>query len=96
MCHYCGHEYQDKVYRNTVCPSCGKDLKICLNCKFYDPGAHWDCRETIQEPVRDKESANFCDYFVYVAKPSSGRKAPGSSDASSEAKKLFDSLFQDE
>ena len=23
----------------------------------------WDCRESIQEPVMDKVTSNFCDYF---------------------------------
>ena len=36
---------------SSTCPSCGKDLKICLNCRFYSPGAHWDCSETIDELV---------------------------------------------
>ncbi len=62
-CFFCGTEFDFPVYRTTVCPSCGKDLKICLNCKFYAPGSHYDCNETIREPVRDKERANFCDFF---------------------------------
>ncbi len=65
ICHYCKNSIDNKtpIYRTTICPACGKDLKICLNCRFYEKGAHWDCRETISEPVRDKEKANFCDYF---------------------------------
>jgi hypothetical protein len=63
-CYFCGKEADgEKIYRNTVCASCGRELKICLNCNFYSPGSHWDCRETLSEAVRDKERANFCDYF---------------------------------
>ncbi|HUZ17628.1 MAG TPA: hypothetical protein VMV68_04525 [Spirochaetia bacterium] len=68
-CYFCGHELQDdtRIYRSSTCSSCGKDLKICLNCKFYEPGAHWDCHETIDELVADKERANFCSYFSLSA-----------------------------
>jgi hypothetical protein len=92
MCYFCGTEYTERIYRNTVCPECGKDLKICLNCKFYEPGAHWDCRETVPEPVREKDRANFCDYFVYTL-----RRGGGSSvKKQEESRKRFDSLFTDE
>ncbi len=83
MCQYCGNEYRDRVYRNTACPVCDKDLKICFN-----------CRETIPEPVRDKVRANFCDYFVYVLRKPAGPRKGG--EAASDARNKFDSLFQDE
>lgn len=92
MCYFCGNEYTQRVYRNTVCPACGKDLKICLNCKFYEPGAHWDCRETIAEAVADKDRANFCDYFVYVPKKG---KSPQNDGGRSKARSNFNSLFND-
>ncbi|MEM5947896.1 hypothetical protein WKV44_05005 [Spirochaetia bacterium 38H-sp] len=63
-CSFCGADITaDKVFRTTICPSCGRDAKVCKNCRFYDPDAHWQCRETIPEPVSDKEIANFCAYF---------------------------------
>ncbi len=66
-CTFCGAAVENprEVYRNSTCPGCGKDLKICLNCRFYSAGAHWDCTETIDEPVRDKDRANFCTFFVF-------------------------------
>ena len=92
MCYFCGEKTEGPVYRNSLCPSCGRDLKICLNCKFYDPGAHWDCRETISEPVRDKDRANFCDYFVLIHRV----KSVDSSDTTPKARDLFNNLFDDE
>ena len=66
-CYSCHRTLDEKmeVFRSTVCPQCGKDLRVCRNCTFYSPGAHWDCRETIGEAVWDKERANFCDYFRF-------------------------------
>jgi hypothetical protein len=92
MCCFCGTRYGDRIYRNTQCPECGKELKICLNCRFYDPGAHWECRETIPEPVRDKERANFCDYFSYVLRNTGEEK---DREKQTKARADFDSLFGD-
>jgi predicted RNA-binding Zn-ribbon protein involved in translation (DUF1610 family) len=90
-CHFCGAEVENprEVYRSSTCPRCGKDLKICLNCRFYSPGAHWDCSETIEELVADKDRANFCSYFVFGSSTSRS-KSPGSS---SSARKNLDRLF---
>lgn len=90
-CYSCGYEFPESmaVYRSTLCPSCGKDVKACLNCRFYEPGAHWDCRETINEMVADKDRANFCEFFVLaaVARPHASGKS------SEDARAKFDDLF---
>jgi len=63
-CAFCHKKINDpKVHIRDECPSCGRDLHICLNCEFYDVNAYRQCRETIQEPVQDKEKANYCDFF---------------------------------
>ncbi|MEW5815455.1 MAG: hypothetical protein AB1798_08705 [Spirochaetota bacterium] len=69
-------------------------MKICLNCKFYEPGAYWDCRETIQEPVWDKERANFCEYF-YLATEARGA-VDKDREKSKKARSQFEKLFRDE
>ena len=65
MCWKCGTSISKETYisRTSECPVCGKDLHSCKNCKFYSPGSHYDCHETIDELVKDKEKANFCDSF---------------------------------
>ena len=90
-CFSCGASLEfDRVYRTTECPKCRKPVKVCLNCRFYDPGAHWECRETIAEPVREKEKVNFCDYFEPAGRASApkGSKAEG-------ARKELGKLFND-
>jgi predicted RNA-binding Zn-ribbon protein involved in translation (DUF1610 family) len=93
-CYFCGQALQDdtRIYRSSTCPSCGKELKICLNCRFYEPGAHWDCRETIDEMVADKERANFCGYFS-LSPTGRVRSAKSSDDA---ARSRFKNLFGNE
>jgi hypothetical protein len=92
-CHFCGAPLDDsaEVFRASTCDSCGKDLKICLNCRFYSPGAHWDCAEPLAEQVVDKERSNFCDYFRFREASGGGAKA----DRSQKAKKDFRRLFGD-
>lgn len=66
-CHSCGYEItmEVKVSRRDTCDSCMADLHCCKNCRFYDPGAHNECRESISTWVRDKDAANFCQSFEF-------------------------------
>jgi hypothetical protein len=92
-CHFCGQALPEgeRVYRSSTCAGCGKDLKICRNCRFYSPGAHWDCLEAVNDPVADKERANFCEFFQFRdAKPGApAREKPAK--AKEDFRKLFGS-----
>jgi len=96
-CHFCGARVDNprEVYRSSTCSSCKKDLKICLNCRFYSPGAHWDCNESIDEPVREKDRANFCSYFSFRDSPFKSPGGAQSSDAKEKARRKLDQLFGD-
>jgi hypothetical protein len=93
VCHFCGASVENTrdVYRSTTCPECRRDLHICLNCRFYSPGAHYDCAETVDEIVTDKERANFCTFFAFRSSggPGTGRGAAKGADARQKLDKLF-------
>jgi len=91
ICHACKKEItgEVKVGRREACPSCGADLRCCLNCLFYDPAVSKQCRETIAELVKAKEKANFCDYFVFVQDRVAAPDAGGA-----KARKALDDLFR--
>ncbi len=97
-CFFCGAEYADnmRVYRQTLCEQCGAEMKVCLNCRFYDRSAQYECRETIPEPVREKDRANFCDFFQL--RPGAGGlgDAQARADKEARARSQFDSLFGDD
>jgi predicted RNA-binding Zn-ribbon protein involved in translation (DUF1610 family) len=93
VCYFCGNDFPEdyKVYKSSECPSCGKDVKVCRNCRFYSIGAKWDCRETISEAVIDKEHANFCEYFK-IGNTTGGKLK----DKADNARSAFDNLFGNE
>lgn len=52
------------VGRRDECFKCKWDLHVCKNCLHYDPKVYNECKETSADVVREKERANFCDYFT--------------------------------
>jgi len=49
--------------RQDECKRCGAELHVCKLCEWYSTSVAKHCREPIAEEVKDKERANFCDYF---------------------------------
>ena len=49
--------------RLEECPRCRAELHVCRLCVEYDTRVAKHCREPIAEEVRDKERANFCDFY---------------------------------
>ena len=64
-CFHCGtsNSFAERLSLRAECEKCGNDLHVCKNCRFYDPGAYNECKESSAEEVRDKERSNHCDYF---------------------------------
>lgn len=91
-CHGCGQvsEFESAVGRSEECAGCGADLRVCLNCVFYDVSAYNDCSEPSAERVLDKDKANFCDFFRPAggSAPTASSRGSGES-AQSELEKLF-------
>ncbi|MGI5173828.1 hypothetical protein H0R92_09530 [Treponema sp. OMZ 840] len=101
MCWKCGKtlDFPSPVSRSAVCPECGSDVRCCRNCDFYEKGAHYDCRETIDEPVRDKERSCFCGWFSLnpnvAPHPACAGSAYSVQAKAEHAKNAFNALFGD-
>ncbi len=80
-----------RVLSRDTCPKCDYDLHSCRNCQFYDPSKHNQCAEPQAEWVRDKEAANYCDYFSPSPVLSAGKRSLSPAE---NAKKRFNSLFE--
>jgi len=92
VCHRCRKDVPvegGKVPRESYCPHCHAALHCCPNCRFHSPHAHNQCSEPVAEWVRDKEKANFCDYFSFRT----GGAGEGG-DGGASARSAFDDLFK--
>ncbi|MDR1058709.1 MAG: hypothetical protein LBL43_04090 [Treponema sp.] len=97
MCWYCGAPVTDgePLGRSLRCPRCGRDLRVCRNCRFYLPGAGKDCGESQAEVPADRERANFCDWFRLDPKFRAVTLGEGDARSSeAAAKSAFDNLFK--
>ncbi len=91
VCHRCGHDIGavERIGRRDACLQCRADLHCCLNCAFYDPAYHNQCREPQAEPQVDKQVGNFCDYFSFRT----GRRLAADMKQKDGARARLDALF---
>lgn len=92
VCWKCGASLADlslPLRRLDECKQCSAELHVCKLCEWYSISVAKHCREPIAEEVKDKERANFCDYF----KPRAGAYSKADIAASSKAKADLDALF---
>lgn len=75
--------------RRAECPACHAEQHVCCLCRYYDPRVEGQCIEDRAEEVREKERANFCDYF----KPRPNAYRPPDAAKTQAAKARLDSLF---
>ena len=75
--------------RLAECKTCHAELHVCRLCEFFDPHIADQCREPVADFVKEKERANFCDYFV----PHPHAYVPVKDGESQAAKARLDSLF---
>ena len=99
VCWKCRKEINiTEIHRGTECPLCKADLRCCKACRFYSPGSHYDCKETVDDNITDKEKANFCDYFsakkdFTAGSGGAGGSGSGMDDKAKAAKDAFNALF---
>lgn len=92
VCWKCGASLDDlslPLRRLDECRQCHAELHVCKMCEWYSISVAKHCRETVAEEVKDKERANFCDYF----KPRAGAYSVASTDAAAKAQAELDALF---
>ena len=67
VCWRCGAPITDQalpIGRVAECSLCRASLHVCRMCELFDIRVAMSCREPIAEEVKDKERANFCEYFA--------------------------------
>lgn len=67
VCWKCGAPITDQalpIGRVAECSTCRASLHVCRMCELFDTRVAMSCREPVAEEVKDKERANFCEYFA--------------------------------
>jgi len=93
-CYRCGHSLASltlPLARRDECPNCTVEVHVCRMCRQYDPSEPTGCSEDDALEVREKERANFCDYF----KPSGNAFSPGRMEAQDQARTELAALFNE-
>lgn len=92
VCWKCGASLAElplPLAREAECPKCRAYLHCCRLCHSYNKNVTSQCDEERAEEVRNKEGANFCDWF----KPRPNAHRTSSAGKSNAAKASLDSLF---
>jgi hypothetical protein len=92
VCWKCGASLAElslPLLPHDACMQCGVELHVCKLCRFYDVTVAKRCREPIAELVRDKERANFCDYFEIKRQT----EAPPTAQAAVAARNELEAMF---
>jgi hypothetical protein len=92
VCWKCGASLAEltlPLRRLDECRQCHAELHVCKLCEWYSISVAKHCREPIAEEVKDKERANFCDYF----KPRDNAYSTANTDAAAKAQAELEALF---
>ena len=82
---------ENKIHFRDACASCLHDLHVCKYCQFYNEGVYNECSETAADRVVDKEKANYCEYFKFLANKTTDKSSLSPAE---EAKKKLEELFK--
>ena len=92
VCWKCGADLAHlslPLSRRDECARCRAELHVCRMCVEYDVAVAKHCREPTAEEVRDKQGANFCDFF----RPRPGAYQPPDRTAVDSARAELERLF---
>jgi hypothetical protein len=89
-CGRCGSIEPQDIGSQSTCSNCRVDLRACVHCGSFDPGARFECRERIPARISPKDVKNECALFMprVQVERQTGSTAPTS------ARKAFDDLFK--
>ena len=104
-CARCGTIVDAQIFSRSTCPKCQQELRACVQCTHFDPGARFECARPLAARVAPKDVVNDCPLFEArtsweretTAAGTQAPPAPGASQSgapASNARKAFDNLFK--
>lgn len=90
-CRTCHEKNDPEVGLASLCVKCRAPLHACSQCRHFDGGAPFQCRQPVPAAISAKSRENECTlYEPAVTLDLTGRKA---SDTPDQARSAFDALF---
>lgn len=92
VCWKCGTSLKDvpmPLSRISECLACRAELHVCRLCGFFDPRKAESCSEQRADPPKDKQRANFCEYFQPRSNAWQAPDYSAADQAKDELQKLF-------
>ena len=90
-CYNCSNVIsENNIGRQDSCEKCGRDTRVCKNCRHYDKNSNNECREEQAMRQVEKEKGNFCDWF----QPREGKSGDLQAPTRDTLKSAADSLFK--
>ena len=97
-CSRCGTIVDAEIMSRSKCPKCQVDLRSCIQCVNFDPGATYECAVKIPARVSPKDVANDCQHFsgrtTFERETTAAPSQNNNPKEPSGAKKAFDDLFK--
>ena len=77
------------------CKKCKSDLHSCKNCRYFDPGARFECQKPVDARIAKKTEKNMCMQFAVKVSVEKQLPAPETKRENiSSGRKAFDDLFK--
>jgi len=89
-CARCGGELATADVSGARCGKCGAELRACMQCAFFDPGARLQCRQPITARIAVKDARNDCPRW----KPRTTLERETRAAAPRSGRQSFDDLFK--
>lgn len=98
-CYSCGASLSRlslPLTRRDLCPECGVELHVCRMCTQFDRRAPGQCREDDAEDVKEKQRANFCEWFAPSATAFEPKQKSEADQALASLEAIFSKLRSDD
>lgn len=93
-CAQCATPVDEAIQSLSSCASCGQALHSCAQCISFDPGARFECTQSIPARITPKDAANECNLFSPRTSWERQTSSPRTQSSTSSAKQAFDDLFK--
>jgi hypothetical protein len=90
-CRNCATIVSPPVGTLSTCPKCRAALHSCVQCAHFDPGARFQCMQTIPAPVSPKDAGNDCTLFAPAVRV---ERQTSTTRPDEDPRKAFEDLFK--